>query len=86
MEGVKKKMTIQSQYFAGTMTEMPAREDSIFVRVSTSEKEAFREGADTDDLSLSDWLRKLAKKRVQELGIEIKKPASQKRAAKKTSK
>lgn len=78
-------MTSQPQYIVGTMMEMPAREDSIFVRVSTAEKEALKEGADRDDLSLSDWLRKLGKKRLQELGIELQKTPAKKRAPKKTS-
>lgn len=51
---------------------MAAREESIFVRASGAEKDAFKRGAEADDLSLSDWLRKLAKKRLIELQIEIK--------------
>lgn len=46
---------------------------AINIRVSEAEREAFQRAATLDDQSVSDWLRKLGKRRVEELGLTSQK-------------
>lgn len=62
-------MSIHQHVVDDTLQSMGNRDESVFIRVSQDEKVLFKRGSEEDDLSLSDWFRKLGKKRLKELGI-----------------
>jgi 4-alpha-glucanotransferase len=59
-------------YIADIINPMPTRkrkDEGVFIRLSAVEKEAIQTAANHDERTLADWLRRLARHKLRELGL-----------------